>query len=354
MERRIGLILSAALFVIRVPLAVSLPIQVNALDNVRGNVLGSARPRIAVLTSGLINRFMFTQFTANFLDPMIRAGYDVEYYATLANIKYSGWLNDTDTYKRDPIFEELSDDDIVVKIHREIESHGGKIQYLKLTHGVGLEERDESYVENSSMFNFGEVEHARNTRKGVIKHWKGVHGLLQSLKQVEKDENLSYTYLMYQKDDFRWLRPFQIDDVLAASPLRTAGVPGQANVYTHCCSHMASHGPSSWGSRRPDTDIVESMMIFERAAATSILDSVYEELLRIPSDVSIEQLLARMVQERTDVHVNMVPATSIPGQRVGYRDIMHDGHVITSRFCFHYLCTSFKTDQFGSLKMCHK
>lgn len=326
MRRHIGLSLSVTFLSTTIPQSVSLLIHADR----------EARPRIAVLTSGLLDRFMFTNFTTLFLDPMIKAGYDVDYYATLATFHYGGWSNDTAGFTRDPMFDGLSDQEVGKKVRGAIESHGGKVRTLKFPPGVELDVVDDLFVHSPWMFRWGGAEHAQNTRGGVIKHWKGVYHLFQVLKHIENELQFSYKYVMYHRDDFLWIHPFDIGKMLAAKPILTAGVAGQSNLYTHRCDPNMTMG--EW--KPPDEDITESMMTFERAAAASVLERVYAELRSIPKDGTIETLLARLVKERGDVHVHKLPAALIPGQKVGYDNIELSAVASKRSFCLHYRCNS--------------
>ena len=186
---------------------------------------------------------------------------------------------------------------------------------------------EEAFVEQGQFFEnmlFAENvvrAHGRRTRAGVIRHWKGFNRLLLAMKQREIDMGVNYTYVIYHKDDFLWMHPFRIEDVLAAVPLNSIGTPGQAHFYTHFCFHQ-SH-----------LQVMESLMIFERQAASSVLERVYDELLlhHPPHIDCVESLLTHIVLQSKHVIGHMMAAGLIPGHRMGH---------VNNKFCLHKFCNS--------------
>ena len=83
------------------------------------------RPQIAVLTSGVLRRLIFTNFSDLFLKPLISAGYSVDYYGTFATYPYRGWQAGMQSYTRDPLFHGLSDDNVLDKVSQLVSAGGG-------------------------------------------------------------------------------------------------------------------------------------------------------------------------------------------------------------------------------------
>lgn len=292
-----------------------------------------SRPRIAVITSGLIDRLIFTNFTSSFLTPTIDAGYSVDYFGSFGKFQYGGWRNDVASFKRDPLFNGLAHEDILLKMEELITRSGGRVRVLNMNSG-DLDVKDKTFIEKAPMFKKSvPARHARNTRQGVIRHWKTLNNLWFSMKQAELESQVNYTYVLYQKDDFLWMQPFQFDKVLEAGPIFQIGAESTSaqamKIYTHMC--QSKH--SSW-KHSEHKDVVESVLIFERAAADGVLGSVYNELGSVPNDPSIENLLARMAAS-SHATVNMLPARLIPGQRVGFVDNGHEANL-----CLHITCNS--------------
>jgi hypothetical protein len=312
------------------------------------------RAHVAVLTSGLIDRFVFTNFTSNFLIPMTRAGYSVDYYGSFGSYRYEGWNADTQAFKRDPLFDGLADEEILLEVNKAISSNGGNVRVLNVSTG-NFSAKDEAFVTKARMFNqLASPDQARNTRKGVIRHWRALDDLWLAMQQVEIEMGIRYTYIVYQKDDFLWLHPFQFDKVLEATPIMNIGAKAMSsaprkNLYTHMCQNEFSSWINPYGKH-----VIESLMIFDRAAAHDILGAVCNQLTSIPTAGSIEKLLAQMAKAKS-TNVHMLPAKTIPGQRVGF---LLDGNDGGKKVCLHKLCNSRDAAtglmDVGGLEKCHQ
>merc|ERR1719161_1577044 len=119
----------------------------------RSNTLTEKNHRVAVLTSGLLNRLVMTNFTKNFLIPMINSGFTVDYYGSFGVYQYQGWTADSAEFLKDSFFDGLATTrDVLRKVNKSISAAGGNVRVLRMSWG-NLSAKDEGFVENATMFN---------------------------------------------------------------------------------------------------------------------------------------------------------------------------------------------------------
>eukprot|EP00667_Euglena_gracilis_P013168 EG_transcript_13565 len=266
-----------------------------------------APQRLAVITAGLVGRYVVNGTWPHFAAPAVRAGHTVDYYVSLSPHKYKSWLQKT--YLPDPDLGDALDDPSFAAVCAVIRARwaqaGATVRHCDVRTAPELTAAERDWVAHSNMFRWGAGR--LTAREGALRHWKVWTALWRKAQEVERTLSHPYTQVWYVKDDTYWFADFDLDAMLAIARSTDPSALGRRSFSLDCneAHHKLRH-----------LYVNENTMAFERGSQFLTAD-VPEFLLRNPLGGNcMERHLRRLVaQPPSDLHFRLAQPY-LPFQRV--------------------------------------
>jgi len=301
--------------------------------------------RIAILTAGTLRRYFPRDVASNLIAPLVREGHTVDYFLSLNTEEFKAWKTYAQDFRSDPTVEAHGGNLTLVAqwIDGLLSTAGASVRRLVLHEKVDiLTEATRSFALNATGFHAGKGPHTLTVRSNVLKLLWQFERLWGSV-QVEEAVHGHYDFVMTNKDDLLWMRPFSLNRVLRApdrepfaddehAPAPLLDTPGPTQGYNMRCLLQAG----STYDAQSEGGLTEYVLILRREAAGPFL-MLFTRLLENPrywQCHNLEHFMA-VVTEEQGVHFTTLPAALLPAQRAGR--LQRGNGTVT---CIHKACDS--------------
>lgn len=277
-----------------------------------GTDVAAARDKVAILTSGTVQRYFLGHATKGLIEPLVQQGHAVDYYLTLNAASFQSFRANADKFVSE-LNGSISSIDQLIRLR--VSEHGGTIRHLEISDGVRLNEDDEKFVRTSSLAGV----------RNLVNKYKKQEAMWLRLEDLEKHHG-RYTTVIVVNDDSIWFKPFDLDRLRRSSDrLSAEGYVIDCSKVTRgigCCSH----GSNVFNDYIEvlDREVAEP---FGKSYSFLIHDPEYKTVL------SDEELIGRLAQ-RHNFTLHRRPAGLIPMQRGG----QEKGKSGKAYICLHKVC----------------
>lgn len=301
--------------------------------------------KIAVLTSGTLKRYLLESATRGLLEPLVKNGYEVDYFLALDQADFHSLRQDGDNLR--PQIYGIDQYTSYQLVNDTVQSVGANPRHIDLYNDLELNQEIQSnFIKNAGI---SEETDRNNMLRRFFKYQE-----LKNVMEKQEDETGAYDWVIMVDDDALWIRPMNFPRLLEASPVDDlqcgkSSTKSSSRAFNLKCQHNlgSTYDPGCNGF----TDYV---FILDRKAAHTFM-SQYNLLLhgthagrttQTPEKYwtgNVEKF-AMAIALDNEIEMVSVPAQLIPMSR--------GGHVTGNKFhmemCLHKTCDS-QSEEFDAL-----
>merc|ERR1719356_1750711 len=296
----------------------SSPMNSSNMEPLANRMAHSLSPRlskVAILTSGTLQRYFLGHATQGLIGPLVKQGHAVDYYLTLNSGDFTSWNSGADGFVAElhgslPAIEQL--------IRDRVSHTGCVIRHLEISQGVALDKVDKSVIKTHKKF--PGIDNLLSKNKKLEELWG-------KLEEVEKKSG-RYTTVIFLADDSIWFKPFDLNRLRQSSDLAPQGFALDCSAQMHGKARCTVWPPA----------FTDYIFVVDREVAGpfgkqySLLLNVSELYPRARDD---EHFVGQLINGH-GIKMNRSPADLIPMQRGGHQRV--DGKSGQIEICLHKLC----------------
>lgn len=248
---------------------------------------GPNRPMVAMLTTGLVDRFIWKSKLTRVVVPVIQQGHGIDVYIQLVasgGQTAIAWKAGAESRR------EVSPDFDPTRLETNLLEEGGRLMSLEIfnkSENVYLPPNGSWEAQDKVMYQYSPYK----TKAGVnvVRRYQALYGLIEKLQVVETRDDFRYTWILVTRDDDFWLGDL---DLSVFYSQQQKGV-----VFSKDCLN--------WGGMNDKT------LLFGRNAATTIITAFANDWWKQGEVENAEQLLL-MIANRTGMVSVPVPIKQLP------------------------------------------
>jgi hypothetical protein len=328
-----------------------------SIEKCLDGVMAAVNKRVAVLVAGSYNRYFLKSSAVQLVKPLTEQGYHVDYFLSLsteAALAYRAELGYTNRATVDPIFaaggREKAHQPIYISliVRKVLGEAGARLREFILQHQLSLNSdariRDRHHLAKRAnptedvdlRFPTKDVrpqaDHLSNAvaNRNLLRLHLAMERLWWALLRAETEDNEQYKYVLFLRDDVKWLANFNMDKLIAQGP---------ADVYLLSCDardpplHPDEINDHGLVAKRKVADIFG---FYLSRLLKSNVDECRERMIQPLGERGCNsEMLLKWVIGKESLNVKKVGQYLLPFQRSMHLDL--NGTVVE---CFHKYCKS--------------
>ena len=337
-----------------------------SIDKCLDGVLAAGSKRVAVMVAGSFNRYFLKSSAVHLIKPLTKQGYNVDYFLSLTTESaraYRSELGYTSFSTFDPAIGPVghggAHTSISVSLRlRKVLGHAGanlrefKIQYqisvdsdarLKSRHRMAKRENpsEDPDLRFPTRDMSAGAAHAQNAvaNRNLLRLHLAMERLWHALLRAEAEDGVLYDYVLFLRDDIKWLANFDMDRLIAQGP---------ADVFVLACDarkpplhpdEINDHGLVA------SRDVADVFGLYLSRLLDYDVDDCQKQMTQPMGERGCNsEMLLKWVIEKENLVVKRVGQNLIPFQRSMHLNL--NGRIVE---CFHKYCKSTKDnlDDFG-------
>eukprot|EP00930_Biecheleria_cincta_P041221 TRINITY_DN2822_c0_g1_i1.p1 TRINITY_DN2822_c0_g1~~TRINITY_DN2822_c0_g1_i1.p1 ORF type:complete len:344 (-),score=54.31 TRINITY_DN2822_c0_g1_i1:129-1160(-) len=223
---------------------------------------GERQKHLAVLITGVADRFVWESTVQRMARPAIAQGYSVDFYVRLV----------AHGHQNAATFTEISDgSDSQVKmsaVRQGLRRAGANLVSLEILQD--LENVSADMPNNTKPFKRRLYQYSPFTSKtgrNVVRKLQSVQSLMTQAVLEERSRHFHYDFIMVSREDSSWLSPLDMRVFEGGSQNQTHENRGQNKVFTKNCLSWRTTGPA----------VNDKIFVFGREAAEKVLTRLYSD-----------------------------------------------------------------------------
>merc|ERR1712032_720615 len=262
-----------------------------------------AKPRLAVIISGLRDRFILKYLRDRVVKPTVQNGFLVDLYISLVDMgNNQPWEYETKCGVRDPNTASLSLDDFRIYLSNELGSAGGTLVVFEAPRKS--EELGKFPAETAATIQrmAWYTPYHSPCGRNVLRRYKTAEHLFGKARAYEEKTGFQYGYIMWARDDSYFEKPFNLSVFAEDAGARWT-------LYSRDCNRAGG--------------INDKLLLMGRKASEWLFEGLYTQFWKADVGLSgphmydrnwvgdAEMYMARFVQKR-GVRLVKVPQASLP------------------------------------------
>jgi len=322
-------------------------------------VIAAGTKRVAVMVAGSYNRYFLKSSADHLIKPLTKQGYHVDYFLSLTTesaLAYRAELGYTSFSTSDPVFgngeREVAhySNDISQIVKKLLGQVGANLREFRLQYQLSLNsdarlhdhrrmaKRENPTEDPDLRFPTRDLSasaaHAQNAvaNRNLLRLHLAMERLWYALLRAEMEDGSMYDYVLFLRDDIKWLAHFDMDKLIAQGP---------ADVYLLACD-----------ARKPPLhpDEINDYGLVVKRSAADVFGLYLSRLLKFDVDECRKQMtspmgergcnsemLLKWVMDKESLDVRRVGQKLLPFQRSMHLNL--NGRIVE---CFHKYCKSSK------------
>jgi len=282
--------------------------------------------RVAVLTSGTLTRYFLQSAASSLLKPMSEQGHTVDYYLTINTENFKSFKSGASSFVAEEQLRNATLPEAEELIRQTINQTGARLRYLKLNERVSVDEENEQNFCKRGKFK------GAAARRNMVKYLRGLEELRVSVAN-EVLQTKAYDYVVIVLDDALWIRPFDLNYLLANADAASA---------RHGLNLKCDRSHSTWAAKAGQ--LHDNILVLNWQAAQPYM-SQYSILLKNADckkywkTYNMERFL-KILADDYRITFESVPVELIPMQRGGHRQEQKKDGTVVTHVCLHYQCDS--------------
>jgi len=330
-----------------------------SIDRCLDGVIAAGTKRVAVMVAGSYNRYFLKSSAVHLIKPLTKQGYNVDYFLSLttesarafrAEMGYTSFSTFDPEFGAEGHGRALRSTYVGLILRKTLGQAGANLREFSLQHQliVDSDERLHHYHCMAKRENPTEdpdlrfptkdlsasAAHAQNAvaNRNLLRLHLAMERLWYALLKAEMEDGSMYDYVLFLRDDIKWLAHFDMNKLIAQGP---------ADVYLLACD-----------ARKPPLhpDEINDHGLVAKRSAADVFGLYLSRLLQFDVDECRKQMtrpmgdrgcnsemLLKWVMEKESLDVRRVGQKLLPFQRSMHLNL--NGRIVE---CFHKYCKSSK------------